>query len=116
MIRDADDKREVKDESGPMVGGNDAKGVGDQPPQADAALPQKSGAEMKRTLTPDNVNATVADFVASAPLLVEATAKPRIPAALREKIFLAVTSVNDCRYCKWGHTRLAMAQACLLRR
>ena len=48
--------------------------------------------------------------MASATVLAEAALKPKIPTALREKIFLAVSSVNDCRYCKWGHTHWAMAQ------
>jgi AhpD family alkylhydroperoxidase len=53
---------------------------------------------------------TVANVMASGPVLLEALVKPNIAAALREKLFLAVTSVNDCRYCKWGHTHWAMAQ------
>ncbi|MHA1228487.1 MAG: carboxymuconolactone decarboxylase family protein [Candidatus Hodarchaeales archaeon] len=31
----------------------------------------------------------------------------RISDKFREHIFLAVTSVNGCIYCEWGHTRLA---------
>jgi AhpD family alkylhydroperoxidase len=65
---------------------------------------------MKRTLTPDNVLPTVANLMASSSALVGATISPKISTALREKIFLAVTSVNDCRYCKWGHSRWAMAK------
>ena len=53
---------------------------------------------------------TVADVVASGPVLFEAAFHPKISAALREKLFLAVSSINDCRYCKWGHTHWAMAQ------
>ena len=67
-------------------------------------------ATAKRTLTRDNVLKTTADVVASAPVLVRALVRPRIPRALREKIMLEVTAVNDCRYCKWGHTHLAIAQ------
>lgn len=35
-----------------------------------------------------------------------------IPASsrqLREKVMLAITGVNDCRYCSWAHTRLALS-------
>ncbi len=74
-----------------------------------AAPPNRLGSR-KRTLTPDNVYATVGNVVASGAILVEAAVKPKISGALREKIFLAVTSVNDCRYCKWGHSHWAMAQ------
>jgi AhpD family alkylhydroperoxidase len=35
--------------------------------------------------------------------------RPNVSFALREKIFLAVTSINDYRYCQWGHSHWAMA-------
>ena len=77
---------------------------------SNSGLPGKRPGTSKRTLTPDNLFATVANVVASGAILVEAAVKPKISSALREKIFLAVTSVNDCRYCKWGHSHWAMAQ------
>lgn len=64
----------------------------------------------KRTLTPNNVFETVANVVASGPALAAAVIRPHVSAALREKLFLAVSSINDCRYCKWGHSHWAMAQ------
>ena len=64
----------------------------------------------KRTLTPGNFFRTVGNVLASGPVLVEALFRPKISAALREKLMLGVTSVNDCRYCKWGHTHWAMAK------
>ncbi len=64
---------------------------------------------MKRTLTPDNLFRTVANFVTSIPVLVRALRSPKTSAALREKVVLGVTSINDCRYCEWGHTHWAMA-------
>ena len=70
-----------------------------------AELPAKT----KRTLTPDNVFKTVGNFVASGPVLVRALFRPKVPFALREKLYLAVTSINDCRYCQWGHTYWALA-------
>lgn len=79
-------------------------------PMSDApALPMSPG-KAKRTLTGENVFRTVADVVGSGPVLLEAALRPKISAALREKLFLAVSSVNDCRYCKWGHTHWAMAK------
>ena len=75
-----------------------------------ASTPPKHPRQSKRTLTPDNFMKTVANVMASGPVLLEALVKPNIAAALREKLFFAVTSVNDCRYCKWGHTHWAMAQ------
>ncbi|MGA8050132.1 MAG: carboxymuconolactone decarboxylase family protein [Burkholderiales bacterium] len=64
---------------------------------------------MKRTLTRANFLRTVADAAASAPVLLGALVRPRISAALREKVMLGVTSVTDCRYCQWGHSHWAMA-------
>lgn len=79
-------------------------------PEGDAPAPPKSPSKAKRTLTNENFFRTVADVVASGPVLFEATFHPKISAALREKLFLAVSSINDCRYCKWGHTHWAMAK------
>ena len=63
----------------------------------------------KRTLTPGNVVRTVGNVVASTPVLLAAMVRPRTSAALREKVVLGVTAINDCSYCKWGHTHWAMA-------
>ena len=63
----------------------------------------------KRTLTRKNVLRTVGNAVASFPTLLAATVRPKTSAALREKVMLAVTSINDCRLCSWGHSHWAMA-------
>jgi AhpD family alkylhydroperoxidase len=34
----------------------------------------------------------------------------RVSQAFAEKIMMAVTSVNGCRYCAWFHTRLALKE------
>jgi AhpD family alkylhydroperoxidase len=47
--------------------------------------------------------------VASLPVFIQALIRPKTSRALREKLMLEVTSVNDCRYCQWGHTHWAMA-------
>jgi AhpD family alkylhydroperoxidase len=41
--------------------------------------------------------------------LREASRGKRISKAFAEKIMLAVTRVNDCRYCAYGHMRAALA-------
>ena len=63
----------------------------DSPPKSESPAPPKPPGKAKRTLTTDNIFRTVADVVASAPVLFEATLHPRISAALREKLFLAVS-------------------------
>jgi AhpD family alkylhydroperoxidase len=90
--------------------GNGATPADDPHPGRDGGVPQTPPEKAKRTLNSGNWFKTVADVVASGPVLFEAAFCPKIPEALREKIFLAVTSVNDCRYCKWGHTHWAMAK------
>ena len=69
-----------------------------------------SATPSKRTLPRGNFIKTVANVVTSSHVLLAALVRPKIPAALREKVFLGVTSVTDCRYCRWGHTHWAMAQ------
>ena len=41
--------------------------------------------------------------------LREISKDDRIDRAFAERIMLAVTQVNDCRYCRYGHTRAALA-------
>ena len=40
------------------------------------------------------------------------TKSGRISGQFRERLMLAVTAVNDCRYCEWGHTKMALNEGC----
>jgi AhpD family alkylhydroperoxidase len=62
----------------------------------------------KRTFSLPLYAHSLAALMTASPVLVRALSRPRISPALREQIMLAVTSVNDCRYCNWGHTALAL--------
>lgn len=62
----------------------------------------------KRTFTLPLLARSTLAALRSAPTLVKALARPTTSPALREKVMLAVTSVNDCRYCSWVHTGLAL--------
>lgn len=42
------------------------------------------------------------------PTMVKGLIAPKTSRALQEQVMLAVTSVNDCRYCDWVHTGLAL--------
>jgi AhpD family alkylhydroperoxidase len=42
------------------------------------------------------------------PALARGLVRPSTSPALREKVMLGVTAVNDCRYCSWVHTGLAL--------
>jgi len=92
-----------------VAGGKAAEPAAGGSPNKGASVPPKQQRKPKRTLTPDNLFKTVVNFVASAPVLAKGILRPRTSPALREKVVLGVTSVNDCRYCKWGHTHWAMA-------
>ncbi len=48
--------------------------------------------------------------VLNLPVLTMALLRPATSPRLREEVMLAVTSVNDCRYCSWAHTGLALQQ------
>jgi AhpD family alkylhydroperoxidase len=62
----------------------------------------------KRTFSLPRYARSLAALVTASPVLARALTRPRISPALREQIMLAVTSVNNCRYCDWGHTALAL--------
>ena len=65
----------------------------------------------KRTLTPDNILKTVANLVIASPVIIRSIFRPKTSKALREKIMLGVTAINDCRYCAWGHSHWAISQS-----
>lgn len=62
----------------------------------------------KRTFTLPLLGRSLAAAGISLPTLAHALLRPSLSPALREEIMLAVTSVNDCRYCSWVHTGLAL--------
>lgn len=74
-----------------------------------AGAPPKPPGKMKRTLSPENFFKTIGKFLSSSPVLALAMVRPKLSFALREKVFLAVTATNDCRFCQWGHSHWAMA-------
>jgi AhpD family alkylhydroperoxidase len=92
------------------TGGKGAAPADALPPERGAGALPGQPEKMKRTLTPGNAFRTVAGVAASSRVLLSALFRPKVPAALREKIMLGVTSVTDCRLCQWGHTHWAMAK------
>jgi AhpD family alkylhydroperoxidase len=46
----------------------------------------------------------------SVPVIVRSLFRPKTSKALREKVMLGVTAINDCRYCAWGHSHWAISQ------
>ena len=73
-----------------------------------SALLQNPG-KTKRTFTPANFLRTAANMAISFPILIRSIFRPRTSQALREKVMLGVTAINDCRYCAWGHSHWAVS-------
>jgi AhpD family alkylhydroperoxidase len=63
----------------------------------------------KRTFTLPLLLQSLGAALVTLPVLLLAYFMPATSRALREKVMLGVTSVNDCRYCSWAHTGLALA-------
>lgn len=61
----------------------------------------------KRTYRPRQFARDAFALGRSVPFLVKSIAAGKISPAFREKIMLAVTGVNDCRYCIFVHSKLA---------
>ena len=92
-----------------IAGGKRAEPPADNSSKASAGAAPKHSRKPKRTLTPGNLVKTVVNFAVSVPVLARALVKPQTSRALREKVVLSVTSINNCRYCAWGHTHWALA-------
>jgi AhpD family alkylhydroperoxidase len=63
----------------------------------------------KRVFTAAAFDAHVRDVAAHMADLRAAAREGRVSRAFAEKIMLAVTQVNGCRYCNYAHTRAALA-------
>lgn len=86
-----------------VLGGRTAQST--TKPDGSPALARKP----KRTLTSQNIVRTLVNALVAVPKVVKGLVKPDVSPALREKVILGVTSINDCRYCAWGHSHWAMA-------
>lgn len=64
----------------------------------------------KRVFTPALLIPRIGLAAGHLPFLMAGLLRPKTSPALREQVMLAVTSVNDCRYCDWVHTGLALKE------
>jgi AhpD family alkylhydroperoxidase len=62
----------------------------------------------KRTFTMPLLLCSFGTFVLYMPVRWLALVRPATSRALREKVCIGVTSVNDCRWCTWLHTGIAL--------
>ncbi len=60
--------------------------------------------------SPKEMISAIKDILEHAPDLKAASRSGEIDKAFSEKIMLAVTKVNGCRYCNYGHTRAALKE------
>lgn len=63
----------------------------------------------KRIYDPAGFYSALQDLFSHIDELRRAARRRRVSRAFAEKIMLAVTQVNGCRYCSYGHSRLALA-------
>jgi AhpD family alkylhydroperoxidase len=63
----------------------------------------------KRRFTARSFLRHLIEVTRTLPRLARAYVKPTLSPALREKVMLATTAVNECRYCDWVHSRAAAA-------
>jgi AhpD family alkylhydroperoxidase len=67
-----------------------------------------AGSFQKRTLSRRAFVAGLGEIISSVSDLRVLRKRPAIQGSFSEKIMLAVTQVNDCRYCSYVHTRKAL--------
>jgi AhpD family alkylhydroperoxidase len=63
----------------------------------------------KRIYTPRSLLADLRGILAHSQDILSAMRSQRVDHAFVEKVMLAVTAVNGCRYCSYGHARAALA-------
>lgn len=64
----------------------------------------------KRSYTPRTLVADLRGVLAHMPEFIETARAGRVSRAFAEKIMIAVTAVNDCRYCARFHTGMALKE------
>ncbi len=62
----------------------------------------------KRIFTPASFIDNAIQLIANLPEAIKYRQKPSIGPEFAEKLRLAVTGVNECRYCSYGHSRMAL--------
>ena len=66
----------------------------------------------KRTFTFRSLMKNIQIIIGNRKKLVDTMKSKRIGDDFSERIMLAVTAVNGCRYCEWGHTKMAIESGC----
>ncbi len=66
----------------------------------------------KRTFNFRSFMKTMQTILRNRKIFVDTMKSKRISNEFSERIMLAVTAVNGCRYCEWGHTKMAIESGC----
>jgi AhpD family alkylhydroperoxidase len=67
------------------------------------------GGHRKRTIGTFSFFGEILSFVGQLPTIFKIWQKHEIEAGFREELMLAVSTLNDCKYCAWGHHEWAHA-------
>ena len=67
------------------------------------------GGHSKRTIGTFGFFSEMLSFAAQLPTIYKIWQKHEIEAGFREELMLAVSTMNDCKYCTWGHHEWAHA-------
>jgi len=67
------------------------------------------GGHRKRTIGTFSFFGQMLSFVGQLPTIYKIWQKHEIEAGFREELMLAVSTLNDCKYCAWGHHEWAHA-------
>ncbi len=66
----------------------------------------------KRTFNFRSFMKTMQSILRNRKKFMDTMKSKRISNEFSERIMLAVTAVNGCRYCEWGHTKMAIESGC----
>ncbi len=66
----------------------------------------------KRTFNFRSFMKTIQIILRNRKKFVDTMQSKRIGSDFSERIMLAVTAVNGCRYCEWGHSKMAIESGC----
>ncbi|MHA1510714.1 MAG: carboxymuconolactone decarboxylase family protein [Promethearchaeota archaeon] len=66
----------------------------------------------KRTFTFRYFMKNMQNIIGNQKKFADTMKSKRISCDFSERIMLAVTAVNGCRYCEWGHTKMAIESGC----
>jgi AhpD family alkylhydroperoxidase len=67
------------------------------------------GGHRKRTIGTFSFFGSILSFACEVPTIYKIWQKHEIDAGFREELMLAVSKLNDCKYCAWGHHEWAHA-------